>query len=156
VADAGGPYSGRVGQEIVLDGSGSSDPDEWMGDSVVLYEWSVAGSGFYTTSAPTLAFSGTVAGAFSVALRVQDRGVGDGPDRPQWSAPATTTVMVIQPTPTVVRPTPTAVGPTPTAITGISQGPQGKWLVPALVAASLVVIVVITLLVVRAVKRTRA
>jgi len=155
VADPGGPYSGRAGQKIVLDGSGSSDPDEWMGDSVVLYEWNVAGSGFYTTSAPTLAYSGTVAGTFPVALRVQDRGVGDGPDRPQWSEPATTTLTVIQPTPTVVRPTPTAVEPTPTPAKGPSRETQWiKWLVLALVAAILVIVVV--LLAVRAFKRPLA
>jgi len=156
VADAGGPYSGRVGQEVVLDGSGSSDPDEWMGDSVVLYEWSVAGSGFYTTSAPTLAYSGTVAGTFPVALRVQDRGVGDGPDQPQWSAPATTTLTVVEeatPEPTL---TPTAVRPTPTATPEPPPGLLGKWPILALVGASLVVIVVVFLLVIRAIKRPRA
>jgi hypothetical protein len=156
VADPGGPYSGRAGQEIVLNGSGSSDPDEWMGDSVVLYEWSIAGSRLYTTSAPTLAYSGTVAGTFTVALRVQDRGAGDGPDQPQWSAPATTTVTVIQPTPTAVRPTPTAVIATPTATPEPPPGLQGKWPILALVGASLVVIVVAILLAVRAIKRPRA
>jgi len=156
VADPGGPYSGRAGQEIVLDGSGSSDPDAWMGDSVVLYEWNVAGSEFYTTSESILAYSGTISGTFPVALRVQDRGVGDGPDRPQWSEPATTTVMVIQPTPTVVRPTPTAVRPTPTATPEPSPGFLGKRPILALVGASLVVIVVVFLLVIRAIKRPRA
>jgi uncharacterized repeat protein (TIGR01451 family) len=156
VADAGGPYSGRVGQEIVLDGSGSFDLDEWMGDSVVLYEWNVAGSGVYTTSEPTLVYSGTVSGAFPVALRVQDRGVGDGPDRPQWSAPATTTLTVIQPTPTATRPAPTAVSAAPTATPEPPPGLRRRWLVPALAVASLAVIVVIALLAVRAVKRTRA
>jgi len=156
VADAGGPYSGRAGQEIALDGSGSYDPDEWMGDSVVLYEWSVAGSGFYTTSAPTLAFSGTVAGTFPVALRVQDRGAGDGPDMPQWSELATTTLTVVEeatPEPTL---TPTAVRPTPTATPEPPLGLLGKWPILALVGASLVVIVVVFLLAVRTVKRPRA
>jgi len=156
VADAGGPYSGRVGQEVVLDGSGSSDLDEWMGDSVVLYEWNVAGSGFYTTSAPTLAFSGTVAGTFPVALRVQDRGAGDGPDMPQWSELATTTLTVVEeatPEPTL---TPTAVRPTPTATPEPPLGFLGKRPILALVGASLVVIVVVFLLVIRAIKRPRA
>ena len=35
IADAGGPYEGVPGDEILFDGSGSSDPDE----SIVLYEW---------------------------------------------------------------------------------------------------------------------
>jgi len=156
VADAGGPYSGRAGQEIVLDGSDSSDPDEWMGDSVVLYEWNVAGSEFYTTSVPTLAYSGTVAGTFPVALRVQDRGAGDGPDMPQWSEPAATTLTVVEeatPEPTL---TPTAVRPTPTATPEPPPGFLGKRPILALVGASLVVIVVVFLLVIRAVKRPRA
>jgi len=160
VADPGGPYSGHVGQEITLDGSESSDPDAWMGDSVVLYEWNVAGSEFYTTSAPTLAYRGTVAGTFVVVLRVQDRGAGDGPDRPQWSAPATTTVTIIappevKPTPTAVRPTPMAVEPTSTPAKGPSPEPRWvKWLVPALMVAILGTAVV--LLVARAATRRRA
>ena len=35
IADAGGPYTGNVGEEITLDGGSSYDPD----GSIVLYEW---------------------------------------------------------------------------------------------------------------------
>jgi hypothetical protein len=136
VADPGGPYSGRAGQEIVLDGSGSSDLDEWMGDSVVLYEWNVAGSRLYTTSEPTLAYSGTVSGTFPVALRVQDQGVGDGPDKPQWSEPATTTLTVIEEVPQV--------------------GQRTHWRDVALAAGIPVIVVVVSVLVARAATRRRA
>jgi len=45
VADANGPYSGMVGQTIILDGSGSSDPDP--GDMIVSYEWDLDFDGQY-------------------------------------------------------------------------------------------------------------
>ena len=41
VADADGPYVIIEGDDLVLDGSVSSDPDGAWGDSIVLYEWDV-------------------------------------------------------------------------------------------------------------------
>jgi len=122
VADPGGPYSGRIGQEIVLDGSGSYDPDGGMDDGVVLYEWDVADGRLYTTTESTLAYTWTVSGTFVITLRVQDRGVDDGFDLPKWSEPATTTVTISE---------------------EVSASPDGKeidWLVVATVAASLTII----------------
>jgi hypothetical protein len=46
VADAGGPYYASIGEPIVLDASGSYDPDS--GDNIVQYEW------FWTTSSGSL------------------------------------------------------------------------------------------------------
>ena len=46
-ADAGGPYVIDVGEDLVLDGSGSSDPDEGRGDSIVNYEWDLNADGSY-------------------------------------------------------------------------------------------------------------
>ncbi len=45
IADAGGPYSAKVGEEIIFDGRGSYDPDE--GDRIVKYEWDLDGDGNY-------------------------------------------------------------------------------------------------------------
>ncbi|HUX76699.1 MAG TPA: PKD domain-containing protein [Anaerolineae bacterium] len=122
VADPGGPYSGRIGQEIVLDGSGCYDPDGGMDDAVVLYEWDIAGGRLYTTTKPTLGYTEAVSGTFLITLRVQDRGVDDGFDLPKWSEPATTTVTISE---------------------EVSASPDGKeinWLVVVVVAASLTII----------------
>jgi len=140
VADAGGPYSGRVGQEIVLDASGSSDPDAWMGDSVTLYEWNIVGSEFCTTTEPTLAYSRTISGTFTIALRVQDRGTGYGPDSPQWSEPVTTTLTIGTETLS-----PPEEGP---------KGPAWLWMVLVLVAIPLIIVAVF--LIPRAIGRLRA
>jgi len=40
IADAGGPYWIDTGDGLLLDGSGSSDPDAACGDGIVSYEWS--------------------------------------------------------------------------------------------------------------------
>ena len=41
----------RVGTDLVLDGSNSSDPDSPCGDSVVAYEWDLNGDGVFTDAA---------------------------------------------------------------------------------------------------------
>ena len=134
-----------------MDGSGSHDPDEWMGDSVVLYEWHIAGDAFYTTSESTLAYTGTVSGTFPITLRVQDRGLGYGTDSPQWSEPATTTVTISREVPT-----PTAPSPTDTpAVTGsevagtVSDGGTDRLV---LVLVLVIVAIIIVALVARAFK----
>ncbi len=43
-ADAGGPYVVEAGSGIVLDGSGSSDPNTAFGDQIASYEWSIDGN----------------------------------------------------------------------------------------------------------------
>ena len=134
VADPGGPYSGRIGQEIVLDGSGSYDLDEGMGDAMMLYEWDVADGRLYTTTEPTLAYTWTVSGTFAVALRVQDRGVDDGFDVPKWSEPATTTVTISEEVPP-------------------PDGEGVNWLVDAVVAISLTIIATVLSVVYRRVSR---
>ena len=74
-AEAGGPYSGEVGDAITLDGSGSTDSD----GTIVLYRWDLDGDGQYddaTGRAPT--FNATAVGTFTVGLRVtDDDGVAD-------------------------------------------------------------------------------
>jgi len=44
IADPGGPYAGKPGETITLDGSGSYDPD---GDPIILWEWDTDGDGKY-------------------------------------------------------------------------------------------------------------
>ncbi len=70
VAVAGGPYTVQEGDDLALDGSGSTDPDP---DDVLTYRWDVDGDGDYdenvTGVAPTLTWAELVA-----------LGVDNGPD----------------------------------------------------------------------------
>lgn len=85
VADADGPYSGIVGSPVVLDGTGSSDPD---GDDLT-YSWSTDGScTFDDATSPTPQLTCTTAGTFNVTLTVDDGGASDSD---------TTTVTMITP-----------------------------------------------------------
>jgi hypothetical protein len=71
IADAGGPYSAKIGQEITFDGRGSHDPD--AGDRVVLYEWDLDGDGEYddaTGSTPTHTWNVEYSGR--IGLKVTD------------------------------------------------------------------------------------
>ncbi|HSM05099.1 MAG TPA: PKD domain-containing protein [Longimicrobiales bacterium] len=69
VARSGGPYSGRVGRDVPLDGGASTDAD----GSIVAYEWSVDDGGsptILTGSAAT--YSCAVAGTYDLTLTVTD------------------------------------------------------------------------------------
>jgi sugar lactone lactonase YvrE len=89
VAAAGTDLEVNVGERVVLDGTGSQDPDPL---DRLSYEWTLAG--FPTGNEPTLAdattvtpsFTPTVPGAYTARLRVSD---GD-----LTSAPAYVTVIV--------------------------------------------------------------
>lgn len=66
---AGGPYSARIGTQIVLDGSGSFDVD----GIIVSYEWDVDGDGSYEYSSTTPTQAVTPTGTDRlVGLRVTD------------------------------------------------------------------------------------
>ncbi len=101
-ADAGGPYTIAEGAALVLDASGSTDPD---GDPLT-YLWDIDFDGSYddaTGSAPTVAWSTLASlgiaddGAYTVGLRVTD---GNG------GADTTTTALTV----TNTAPTPTVSG----------------------------------------------
>ena len=84
VADAGGPYSGTVGQAITLDGSGSTP-----GDGTNTYEWDIDGDGIYGESGETgqtVQYTWAAAGTYTVYLRVTDS------DGDQSSDAATVTI----------------------------------------------------------------
>jgi hypothetical protein len=122
IADAGGPYTGGVGETITFDGSGSFDPD----GTIVLYEWDFESDGVFDFSSanPTAThiylteFSGTA------TLRVTDNDGGTGTDTAavEVQAPPKGNVylplIAKYPTPTPA-PTYTAT-PTATAITPTS------------------------------------
>ncbi len=66
-ADANGPYSGNVGDTIVLDGSGSSDSD----GTITNYAWSINGNS-YSGVAPSVNLGGYAPGTYTVTLTVTD------------------------------------------------------------------------------------
>lgn len=70
VADAGGPYSVRLGEPVTLDGSASADPD----GTVVEYAWDVDGDGAtdLTTSTPKMTYTYPDAFTGTVRLTVTD------------------------------------------------------------------------------------
>ena len=69
VANAGGPYSGLVGQTINFDGTGSSDPDAGQ---TLSYAWSF-GDGS-SASGATASHAYGITGTFLVTLQVCDNG----------------------------------------------------------------------------------
>ena len=83
VADANGPYAIDQGQNLLLDGSGSYDPDGACGDSIVSYRWDLDNDGDFDDAIgekPTVPWS--VLEGFGlllypdtnpVALRVRDK-----------------------------------------------------------------------------------
>ena len=101
VADAGGPYSGNVGETITLDGSGSYDPD---GDPLS-YEWDVDGDGTWDLTGETVSVIYYEAGTYNVVLKVSDG---------QYTDTDTTTATITQappPPPTNEPPVADAGGP---------------------------------------------
>jgi PKD repeat protein len=70
-ANAGGPYSGPEGQAIILNGSGSTDPD----GSITKYEWDVDNIGTYdytSTTSATQSHTYAQQGIYTVKLKVTD------------------------------------------------------------------------------------
>jgi len=86
VADAGGPYTVRVGRDARLDAGGSSDPD---GDTLT-FTWDLDGDGaFADASGPVVTLSkGRPPGSYRVAVQVSDG---------QLTSTATATLRVVTP-----------------------------------------------------------
>ncbi len=95
VADAGGPYTFGVGQQIVLDAGDSYDPNEACGDSIVAYRWDLDNDGQFDDASGaevTLPAGYFAAGESTIGLQVEDRQGG-------LRGTTTTTVTVVTNTP---------------------------------------------------------
>ena len=86
VANAGGQYSGMIGENIQLDGSASYDPD----DNPLSYEWDVDDDGTYDLTGSIVNVTYYEAGTFNVVLKVSDG---------QYSDTDTATVTISSPSP---------------------------------------------------------
>ena len=68
VADAGGPYTGIVGDAISLSGAASTDSD----GTITSYEWDLDNDSQFETSGVSPDFSAVASGTLTVSLRVTD------------------------------------------------------------------------------------
>lgn len=69
VAEAGGPYTSVALQAVMLDGSGSSDPE----GGFLFYDWELGdGSFLFTSNNPYCAYVYTTPGTYTVTLTVWD------------------------------------------------------------------------------------
>ena len=68
IADAGGPYTGYVNQNLTFDGSASSDPN--AGDSITSYQWNFGDDN--TGEGVTIGHTYTSEGNYTVELTVTD------------------------------------------------------------------------------------
>ncbi len=83
VSNPGGPYAIAVGENVTLDGRGSSDPNAACGDRIVRYDWDFNNDGSFEFGSDNngqqavtwaqLPANMRQAGNYSVALRVRDR-----------------------------------------------------------------------------------
>jgi photosystem II stability/assembly factor-like uncharacterized protein len=119
-ADAGGPYTTDEGQDITLDGSGSSDPDTAKGDAVDSYAWDLNDDGSFETSGATATFDRVGEdGDNTVSLRVTDQlGATD-------TQSTTVTVLNVPPTVTL-NPVAPAAENTQTTVKGTLTDPGWK------------------------------
>lgn len=70
IANPNGPYSGIEGEQIIFDASGSNDSD----GRIILFEWDIDNDGIFDTwnSFPTLAFTYSQHGTYTIKLKVMD------------------------------------------------------------------------------------
>jgi PKD repeat protein len=77
IADPGGPYTADLGSGLVLNGSGSYDPNQACGDLIVSYEWDLRDDGSYDLTGPAPVLSAELInalglGTHTIRLRVKD------------------------------------------------------------------------------------
>ncbi|MEL7428102.1 MAG: PKD domain-containing protein, partial [Bacteroidota bacterium] len=107
IANAGGPYAISLGDDLVLDGSASTDPDDACGDVITDYDWELDGDALFddasgaqpTITALQLSAFGLGVGTHTITLRVTDsQGLSSTEDvTVVISAPSTDVFFVINP-----------------------------------------------------------
>ena len=81
IADADGPYSGQIGEPVLLDGSGSYDPDEALGDEIVSWDWDLDEDGYFDdASGETVEYTWDEEYSGDICLRVTDLNGAIGTD----------------------------------------------------------------------------
>jgi PKD repeat protein len=91
VADANGPYEGFVGQPVLFDASGSTDPDG--NQTIASYTWNFGdGSPEVTVTTDTVEHTYTAEGVYNVSLIVTD-------DTNLTGSDTTTATIVVEPPP---------------------------------------------------------
>jgi PKD repeat protein len=86
IANAGGPYSGNVNEQIQFYGSGT-DPD---GDAIIAYAWDFNNDVITDSTLQNPTHSWSAAGTYYPVLKVQD-------ERGAWSELNECTVHVVEP-----------------------------------------------------------
>ena len=76
VVDAGGPYSGQVGADIVIDGASAQDPSDPTGETFT-YTWDLDADGTFEKTGQQVDFVPEESGKFEIALKVQDKDGGE-------------------------------------------------------------------------------
>lgn len=124
VADPNGPYLTDPGQGVWLDATGSYDPDAWLGDTIVEYDWDLGDGNTVSTTIPALFYTYTNPGLYQVILTVRDLGADFGLDSPQWSDPAATSVGVDYAIAglSAINDSPTVLGETTTLEAAVTAG----------------------------------
>lgn len=80
IADAGGPYTITLGDDLTLDASASTDPDAACGDAITTYAWELNGDALFddatgaqpTITALQLSTFGLGVGTHTISLQVTD------------------------------------------------------------------------------------
>ncbi|MDP6751010.1 MAG: Ig-like domain-containing protein, partial [Candidatus Poribacteria bacterium] len=76
VVDAGGPYTGQVGADIVIDGASAQDPSDPTGETFT-YTWDLDADGTFEKTGQQVDFVPEESGKFEIALKVQDEDGGE-------------------------------------------------------------------------------
>jgi hypothetical protein len=67
VVDAGGPYTGQVGADIVIDGASAQDPSDPTGETFT-YTWDLDADGTFEKTGQQVDFAPEESGKFEIAL----------------------------------------------------------------------------------------
>ena len=70
--NAGGPYAGELGEEVLIDGATARDPSDPTGETFT-YAWDLDDDGTFETKERQPAFFSDLPGSFTIHLQVQEK-----------------------------------------------------------------------------------